>query len=214
VRENFAFLTGLARGVELAPAEGGTPKAESVDSYLGKIEQRPDVLDAIERARSADEGVSIAKGAHFPSIDFFGNYYFKRQSDVYKGIDWDVQAVLSLPIYAGGTIQSQVRESVFQRDQSELELDRLRRKAEQEVRTLHGKYLADLEAIIALERSLELSERNYQLLRRDYRRGLTRNLDVLQALISSEVVRRDLLRARYDARDTWVFLMTAAGEKR
>jgi outer membrane protein len=211
-RESFVFLTGLARDTELAPVEGAQPRPAQVGAYLATLERRPDILDAAERSEAAGEGVGIAKGAHFPTVDLRGNYYFKRQSDVYKGIDWDVQGTLTFPIFAGGTIQSQVRESVLTREQYDLELSRRRRQAEQEVRSLHGNYLAGLESIAALEKSLELSEKNYQLLRRDYRRGLTRNLDVLQALVAAEVARRELLRARYSARDTWVQLQTASGK--
>jgi outer membrane protein len=210
-RESFVFLTGLPRETELAPVEGAYPKPAPLDSYLAKIESRPDMLDAKERDEAADEGVTIAKGAHYPSINFLGNYYFKRQSDVYKGIDWDVMFAASIPLFAGGTIEAQVRESVLVREQNDLLVSRRRRDAEREIRSLYSDYLAQLDSITALERSLEINERNYQLLKQDYRRGLTRNLDVLQALTSSEETRRALVRARYTSRDTWVQLQTASG---
>ncbi|MEW6055498.1 MAG: TolC family protein [Bdellovibrionota bacterium] len=210
-REAFVFLTGLPSDTPLAPPEQSQPKPQPVEEYLKSIEGRPDVLDSSARLDAADEQVGISKGGHAPSVDLVGNYYFKRQSDVYKGIDWDVQAVFSLPIFAGGAIRAQVTESVLQRERAELDLGQRRRQAQQQIRTLHSEYVAGLESISALEQGLRLAEKNYQLLKRDFRRGLTRNLDVLQSLISAHDLRRELLRARFVARDRWVQLNVAAG---
>ena len=212
-REAFAFVTGLARETELASLPREQPKAKAVEEYLETIEKRPDVLAMVERTQAAGEQVNIAKGAHLPTVDLLGNYYFKRQSEVYQGIDWDIQLAASLPLYSGGTITAQAKESLLQRERAELDLARLRRQAQQQVRTLHSDYLAGLGSIMALEQSLQLAEKNYVNLKSEFRRGLTRNLDVLQALITSHEVRRSLVRARFAARDTWVQLNTAAGSK-
>lgn len=210
-RAAFAFVTGLSRDTELAYTASTPPVPRPIDEYLKGIEKRPDMLDIQERTEAADAAVSIAKGAHLPTIDVSGNYYFKRQSEVYNGINWDVMAELAVPIFAGGVIAAQVSEASLQRERVELEKSRMLRQAEQEVRTLYDDYSASLRAIAALEESLQLSEKNYQLLMKEYRRGLTRNLDVLQALIAAQVARRALLRARFDARTSWVKLQTAAG---
>jgi len=210
-RAAFAFVTGLNRDTELSYTPSAPPAPRAIDEYLKSIEKRPDVLDIGERAEAADAAVSFAKGAHFPTIDLSANYYFKRQSDVYRGIDWDVMAELTLPIFSGGVTAAQVSESALQRERAELEKSRAMRLAEQEVRTLYDDYGASLKSIEALEESLQLSEKNYRLLMNEYRRGLTRNLDVLQALLSSQEARRSLLRARLGARVNWARLQTAAG---
>lgn len=212
-RESYAFVTGFARGTELASIELKQPKPQPVMEYLETLEERPDLRGMAVRAQAAHEQVDIVKSAHFPTVDLLGNYYFIRQSDVYQGINWDVQAVVSIPILSGGLTTAQVRESALQSEREELELTRLRRRAEQQVRTLHSDYVAGLDSIVSLEQSLQLADKNYQLLRRDFRRGLTRNLDVLQALIASHETRQALLRARFATRDTWVQLNTAAGNR-
>ncbi len=211
-REAFSFLTGLSTDIKITPISGSQPGPKPVDSYLAGIEQRPDILAFVERTQTAHEQVRIAKGAHAPSVDLIGNYYFKRQSEIYSGIQWDVQAALSFPLFSGGTVSAQVNESSLQRERTELDLTRLRRQSQQQIRTLHSDYLAELESISALEESLKLAEKNYLLLKSDYSRGLTRNLDVLQALISTHEIRRELLRARFIARDKWVELNTASGQ--
>lgn len=210
-RETFSFLTDLPLNTELVPITGSQPRPKPLEEYLQGIERRPDVLLLIERVQASDSQIRIAKGAHAPAINLLGNYYFKRQSDVYRGIDWDVQMALSFPLFAGGTITSQVKESALQRERADFDLTRLRRSSEQQIRTLYSDYLAGLESITALEESLTLAEKNYQLLKSDFHRGLTRNLEVLQSLISTYEIRRELLRARFVERDRWVELNTAAG---
>lgn len=212
-RELFAFVTGLARDAELSSPNSTAPEAQPVTKYLSGIIERPDILAAQERLAAAEERIGVAKGGRLPSVSLLGNYYFVRQSDIYRGMNWDVQGSFSVPIFAGGAIEAQVRESVLARERAELELGRLRRQAEQQLRTLHGDYVAGLASISALEQSQQLAEKNYQLLRRDYSRGLTRNLDVLQALISAYEARRSLVRARLEARNSWVRLNTAAGKR-
>jgi outer membrane protein len=212
-REGFAFLTGLDPDTALAPIEPEPRKPEPLAAYLQGVEGRPDLLERAERVKAADAQVSIAQGAHAPSVDLLANYYFVRQSDVYRGIDWDVMASVSLPLFSGGAIAAQAREARLERERADLELVRARRQAQQEVRALHAEYLAGTEAIAALHDGLRTAERNYQLLRRDFSRGLTRNLDVLQALITAHEVRRELLRTRYAAEDRWVQLNLAAGRR-
>ncbi|HUP58526.1 MAG TPA: TolC family protein, partial [Bdellovibrionota bacterium] len=210
-REAFVFLTGYSRDVELALAEVKNPAPQSVESYLAGIEKRPDLLGAIERREAADEAVKVAWGGHLPSIDVLGNYYLKRPEGVFSEINWDVQATLTLPIYSGGIVSAQVTQAALQREQSELEITRLRRLADQEIRTLYAAYRSDLDSIYGLEKAVAFSEKNYTLLRRDYRRGLTRNLDVLQAQSSSLEARRALTLARFTAKNTWIRLQAASG---
>jgi outer membrane protein len=212
-RETFTFVTGLPRDSILAPISHTPPKPGAVKEFLELIETRPDIRSLAERIDAAQEQVSVSRGSYLPTLDLVGNYYFKRQSEVYNGINWDIQALFSVPIFTGGLISAQIRESTIRREQSELELSRLRRQAEQQIRTLHSEYLTQLDSIRALEKSLNLAEKNYQFLKRDFQRGLTRNLDVLQALLSSHEVRLALLRARYASRNTWVQLNTATGRK-
>lgn len=210
-RERFAFLTGLPMNTELAPVTSKPPKPDSIERLLEKLEERPDFLDAKEKVRAADSTISLSKGAHFPTIDVEANYYFKRPA-INDGMDWDVMAVLKIPIFTGGETTSQVRSANLEKERTELEVNRLKRQAEQEVRTLHSNYVAALSSIEALTEGLEISEKNYQLLKRDYTRGLARILDVQQALTASLEIRRSLANAGFAAHNTWIELQIASGK--
>lgn len=211
-RESFEFLTGLGVKAELAGVDLTQPAPPPVEELLRTIDRRPDLKDLAERAGGADAAVSVERGAHLPTADLIGNYYFKRIS-LLEDIRWDVRAEVSLPLYAGGTISSATRQATLERESAELELARARRRAEQQVRTLHVGYVTSLAAIGALEKSLDLSERNYERLKLDYRRGLTRNLDVLQALTASLTARQALVRAYFAAKVRWIELKIASGSE-
>jgi outer membrane protein len=211
LRESFAFLTGLPRETVLETGNYESIHPEVLGKYVARIENRPDVRSAIEQREAADEQVTIAKGGHLPSIDILGNYYFKRPEGVLNDIKWDVQGTLTLPIYSGGIVNSQVREAALKREESDLALSRLRRQADRDIRTNYSNLESDMATVDALKTSVSVSQKNYVEQKREYRRGLTRNLDVLQALTTAQESQRALVRARYSALGAWILLQTSSG---
>lgn len=212
-REAFAFITGLSAGEVLTdPDLARSQKVGSLSSYLNKIENRYDIKAAREQLSAMEEEVSIAKGAHWPSLDLTGNYYFKRPEGFSEDLNWDVQLRLSLPLFEGGSTQSKVREAASKRIEADLALARARRVAEQEVRTYYENFQARLKQVEALEKAGSLSEKNYQVLQRDYRRGLARNIDVQVALTDYRMSARALDQARFAAQMDLVRLQVAAAE--
>ena len=199
VREAFAFLTGLEQHATLKDTETVPSRIDPVYVFLKRIEQRPDVAALVKQAEVADQNVSIARGAHLPTVDVSGNYYLKR-TGVQESQKWDVTALLVVPLFAGGAIQSQVREASSQRRQSELALSAVRRRAEQEIRSLWQYVQIDQKQLDALVRAAELAERNYHEQTKEYGFGLVTNLDVLQSLNVFQEARRNLDRIRYQAK--------------
>lgn len=195
-REAFAFLTGFERTASLADTEPMNVKLDGLDKYLERLDDRPDIQALIKDRDSADESISIARGQHLPSIDLGANYYLKRVG-VLETQKWDFLATLTVPIFAGGAVQSQVRQAASQLRQSELDLSLSRKRAEQEVRSFHYYVQNDKTQLESLKRAAELAERNYDEQSKEYRLGLVTNLDVLQALNASQDTRRAYDRVRY-----------------
>lgn len=207
-RETFAFLSGLDADTPLRDTE--TPEApDTLDVYLGRIDQRPDVAAGRQRLTAAQENIEIAKGARLPSVDLTGNYYLKRSGSL-EDVSWDVGIALTVPLYTGGALQSQVREAASQRTQAELGISRSRRLAEQEIRAAYQGVQYDRSQIDALSRATELARKNYDAQAHDYRLGLVTNLDVLQALTALQQNQRALDRASYAMKLDYVRLQAAA----
>jgi len=208
-REALAFLSGLDPTVPLDDTEALPGIDAPVADYLGRAELRPDVKAAQQRLTAAQENISVARGAYAPSVDLNGNYYLDRTGDL-RDVDWDVQIALTVPLYAGGSLQSKVREAASQRAQAELSLSQVSRQAEQEIRALYQSVVFDRSQLDALAKATETARRNYEIQSREYRLGLVTNLDVLQALTAYQENQRALDRARYVAKLNYVTLQAAA----
>jgi len=208
-RENFNFLTGLPADTPLADPDEKAQTLLPLEQYLQRLDQRPDIQSAKERLAAAQEKVSFSKGSHWPSLDLTGNYYFQRPS-FFNEIEWDLQLHLSFPLFEGGLRMAETRESSSQEREATLELAKLRRQAESQIRALHENLKLRQGQLTALKNSTDLSQKTYQALQREFRRGLTRNVEVQLALTNYGVARRSFDQARYAARLDRIKLESAA----
>lgn len=208
-REAFAFLSGMSAATPLRDSETLPTYLDTLEIYLARLELRPDVKAAQQRLTAAQENIAVARGAYQPSLDLNANRYLERAGNL-KNVDWDVQLALTIPLYAGGSLQSQVREAVSQSTQAELGASQVRRQAEQEIRSVYQSVVFDRSQLEALEKATEAARKNYEVQRRDYRLGLVTNLDVLQALTAFQENQRALDRARYTAKLDYLKLEAAA----
>lgn len=208
-REVFAFLSGLPATTPLNDTETIPADAGALDAYLARLALRPDVKAARQRLSAARENVSVVRGEHLPSLDLNANRYLERTGSL-EGVDWDVQLALTVPLYAGGSVQSRVREAQSQGTQAELGVSQVQRQAEQEIRSLHQGVLLDRSQLAALEMATDAARKNYEVQQHDYRLGLVTNLDALQALSAFQENQRALDRARYTAKLNYLRLQAAA----
>ena len=207
-REAFAFLSGLAPTTPLRDTEDLPANLEPLDDYLARLERRPDVKASQQRLSAAQENTAVARGANLPSLDLNANRYLERTGNL-KDSTWDVGIALTVPIYAGGLLQSRVSEAVSLRTQAELSASQVRRQAEQEIRSVYQSVVFDRSQLDALEKATESARKNYETQRRDYRLGLVTNLDVLQALTAFQQNQRALDRARYATKLDYLKLQAA-----
>lgn len=211
-RETFAFLTGLDAATPLRDSETMADSIDPLDAYLANIDKRPDVQGNQKRLAAAQENVKVAEGAHLPSVDLSGNYYLDRPGYL-KDINWDVTLALTVPIYAGGTLQSKTREAVSQRTQAELSLSQVRRQAEQEIRSLYQSVLLDRAQLDALDKATDAARRSFEAQSHEYRLGLVANIDVLQALTAFQENQRALDRARFTLKTDYLRLQAATNRR-
>ena len=208
-RDIFAFLSGLPATTPLRDTEAIPADPGALDSYLSRVALRPDVKAAQRRQTAAQENISVARGAHLPSLDLNANRYLERTGSL-ENVDWDVQLALTVPIYSGGSVQSRVREAQSQKDQAELATTRARRLADQEIRSFYQTVVLDRSRLDALEKATDAAKSNYETQRRDYRLGLVTNLDVLQALSTYLENQQALDRVRYNVKLNYLRLQAAA----
>lgn len=213
-REQFAFYTALdpKTPIDDVSKDGKeiTSTLKDIQTYLARVEERPDVQGARAMLKAAEEEVRVARGGHWPSIDAVGNYHLKRPVAFLDDIKWDVELRLKFPIFEGGTRQSQVREASSKKHVQDLELTRLRRQAVQQIRSLYESLKVRMNQVSALEKTVALSEKNYKVLQKEFKNGLVRSIDAQVALTEFRVARRTYDQARYAAQVDLVSLEAAA----
>lgn len=209
-RYNLSLVTGLPATTEIAaPAEPGEPP--KLSEFLDRVAKRPELRGLERDFDSADDAVSAARGAHFPSIDLTGNYYPYRTGAL-EGVKWDVTVGVSLPIFQGGTISARVGEAIERRKEAELSLIRAKRSAETDVRSTHERAERLARQVGFLRESVKVAEESYRVQTRDYRYGLVTNIEVLQALNASIEARRSLDRSIGDLGTAVASLRALVGE--
>jgi outer membrane protein len=157
----------------------------------------------------AEENVTIARGGHLPTLSAAGDYYLQRPGFL-SNVNWDAQVILTIPIFQGGIVQSQVRQAASLRKQNELTLSKARRLAQQQLTSYYSIYEADLLQIQKQQLATELAKKNYQVELRDYRFGLVTNIEVLQVLTTWQEGQRLLDKNLFQAKIDYLTLRAAA----
>jgi outer membrane protein len=197
-QEVLVYLTQWNRDALLQPEATlqSAPLAD-LNDYLTKVEQRPDVQSALANALAFEENVPIAFGAHLPSLNLNANYYLTRPQGILHNVNWDAQLALTVPLFQGGVVNSQVRQAHSIARQHSYLLSQTRRKADQEVRTFYAQLRADQKQVEKLEELVGISEKNVETEINYFRNGLVRNIDVLSAMTTYEDANRQLDHQRY-----------------
>ncbi|MGO4760950.1 TolC family outer membrane protein [Cupriavidus sp. 2KB_3] len=183
------------------------PMPADVNAWAAQAEQTNlQVGVAGYNLETAQRESNKARAGHLPSVDLVASYgYTNAQgtatqlSNVGSRYNSGVVGVqLSIPIYAGGQIQSRVRETMALADKAASDLEFARRTAAQTARQTYSGVsngLAQVKALEAAERSAQSAVESNQL---GYEVGVRINIDVLNAEAQLFSTRRDLAKARYD----------------
>ncbi len=193
----LANLARISPEFELAEETPARTPLESLDTYLKLSSQRPDLQAARKRRDAAVEDVSIQRDGHLPTLDVSGNYYLKREGFGNNDSKWDAILTLSVPIFSGGATQSLVRQYSSVLKATEIETGRLERAAENDIRSLHQNLVASEEQLKSSAEAVALATKSYDQTRKDYKFGLTTNLDLLNSLKTLTEAKRNLDQAKY-----------------
>lgn len=213
-REMFSFLTGFANDTvledETRREDKKTLHVKGIEDYTARVEERPDILSAIQKVKMAEEEIRIARSGHWPSVDAVGNYHLKRPVAFLEDIRWDVELRLRLPLFEGGARQAKVREAASKKRVEDLELARLRRLAIQQIRSLHESLKVRMNQVAALEKTMALAEKNYKTFQREFRNRLVNSITSQVAMTEYLNARRTYDQARYAAQIDLINLEAAS----
>ncbi len=175
-------LTGVQTGdTPFTPWTEPFGDLPALDQYLNHLQDRPQIKAAQLRSQSVEEEISAQRGRHFPTLDVSGNYWLERPGAL-SNVSWDVSLNLTIPIYAGGNVQSEVRESTSRFRAAQISEGLSLRLLRTQIENLYENTRLGTGELEALKAASDAAHRATTQLQRDFRLGLTNLLDVLQTV--------------------------------
>jgi outer membrane protein len=193
-----AELAPLPEPLPLPPAEPETMTTCEDDAAHRNL----DVALARQAMQIAQREVDRRRGARRPTLDLVASYSNASQGDSAFGVgsDTKTKAVglsLQMPLYAGGGLDSRVREASANLEKSQNEYEEAVRRARLDADSVYLETTSSRAQTLAFEQAVQSSESSLAATRRGFEVGRRTSLDVLNAEEALYAARRDLAGAKY-----------------
>jgi len=195
------------------------PMPESVDAWTERAEAASPELQALRaQLEAARQEIDKAKAGHKPTLDLVAQWS-RSDSDSVTSVNsrYDNKAVglqLTVPLYAGGYVNSTVRQAVAQETRAREALEAARRDLGVRV---HREFRGMTEGVLrirALQQAVKSAEQAVVSNRKSFEGGSRTTLDVLSAEQQKTLAQRDLAQARYVYLVSRMRLQSLAGDER
>ena len=196
------------------------PKPAVMEEWASAAESRSFLVRAQEAAvEVAAREIDRLRAGHLPTLNLVGNYGQTSQSLATTGLSnvasdatsRSIGLQLAIPLYAGGNINSQVRQAIANREKAQQDLEFNRRGAALSARQAFLGVMNGIAQVKALEAALTSSQSALDSNKLGYEVGVRINIDVLNAQQQVFSTKRDLSKARYDTIVNGLKLKAAAG---
>jgi outer membrane protein len=213
----------LARPIE--PFETANPDPISEDRWVEMaLQQNLSLVSSRLAADIARENASIARGGHFPTLDLVGSAGKLTNNGVDTFDDGSpaggttlsqkqrtIGIQLTVPIYSGGLVSSQVRQAVYQHRAAKERLERVARQTEHDARDAYLGVLSEISRVKALHRAVDSNLVALRATESGYEAGTRTAVDVLQSRQQWVQAQTDYAHSRYDYMINVIKLQQAAG---
>ena len=184
-RLSLARIIGLPPGQEFVLTEKAPYQALTalpVETYLQRAyTSRADYQAALSHLRSTELSRRAAAAGRYPSLDLNANLGDIGVTPSQSNGTWQVNGSLTIPIFAGGKVHSDVLEADAQLKQARSQLGDLRGRIDYEVRTALLDLNAAAEQVEVARSSVDLAEQALTQSQDRFSSGVADNLEVVQA---------------------------------
>lgn len=208
-RELMAFLVKLPADRYQLRDERPFPKPEALTKYLWSTGERADVLASLRRSVGARKEGRAAAAGFVPRVEVEGRYDLIQEPN--SSNDWNIVLHAELPVFEGGLKFARIAEAGARVRQAELSFSRIRRLADNEVRTAYAAFTSMAAQWVRLQEAEEIAKESYDLQRKDYDLGRSSNLDVLNALTRLRQAARERSATGWLGKSNLIALEVAAG---
>jgi len=179
------------------------PDPANQDEWVAAAgEQNPLILAAMAAAEVAKQEIQVKNSGHYPTLDAIADYTYL--DNTFGGIqplernDAAIGLELNIPIYQGGLVSSQTRQSRYEYNQAMEELVKQRRATERQTRDNYRGVLAGISKVEALRNAVLSNEKAVEAAQAGFEVGTRAIIDVLDSQRDLLAARRDYARSRYD----------------
>jgi outer membrane protein TolC len=213
---SLARVIGLPPGqgfvlTEKAPYQALTPLP--LETYLQRaFTSRSDYQAAQAQVRSAELSRRAATAGHYPSLDVNANYGDIGVTPAQSNGTWQVNGGLTIPIFAGGKIHSDVLEAEAQLKQARSQLADLRGRIDYEVRASLLDLNSAAEQVEVARSNVDLAEQTLAQSEDRFTAGVADNLEVVQAQESVAGAHENYIQSLYAHNLAKIELARAIGD--
>ncbi|MYM38688.1 TolC family outer membrane protein [Duganella qianjiadongensis] len=166
------------------------------------LERNPDIKAARLGVEIATQDINRQRSGHAPRVDFVATYG-KTASDSITTVNQDqtirsLGVQINIPLYSGGAVNAQTRQSVANKLKAEADLQAQTDKVVLELRKDYSSLLSSITRLGALEKAVASATTLIDATQRSVAGGVRINLDVLNARQQLFTVKRDQAQARYN----------------
>ena len=193
------------------------PEPNQLDDWTARAEINNPQLQALKaQVEAARQEIEKAKSGHHPTLDAVAQWSRNDSESVTnlqsRYTNASVSLQLNVPLFAGGYVNSQVRQALAGLDRANAALEASRRELGVRVFKEFRGMTESVPKIKALEQAARSADQLVISSRKSYQGGSRTVLDVLNAEQQRLVVQRDLAQARYIYLLSKVRLLALVGE--
>ena len=204
-RDSLAVITG-ERIDAFAPlsdrAEYVRPDPNDVHEWIDKaLNQNLNVLISEYDTVIAAQEVKIDRSQHYPSVDIVASHNDADTGGITGSRDVEDTRIgieLTVPIFSGGRVYYQAKESEFLHLAALQAHERIKRQTIQTTRDAYHNVVAGISRVRAFERAVESARIAAEATEAGFEVGTRTSIDVLLALRTIFEAERDFARSRYD----------------
>ena len=191
-----------------------TPEPADIEAWVALATKQNLVLSSAQYASDvASEEVNRLRAGHYPTLDIVAsrstsnsNSGFGSESDTDR-----ISLQLNVPIYSGGSVNSQTRQASYNAEAARQALIQTRRSVLRQTRDAYQGVIAELSRVKALSQAVKSSEKAMEATQAGFEVGTRTIVDVLLSQRELFRAKRDYSRSRYDYILNTLRLKQAAG---
>lgn len=177
-------------------------------------DDRNDVQLQVLAIEKEEQNLSAVKGNYLPQVSLIGQYQIQAQADDVKVEQYTfpktsfVGLQVFVPIFSGGTITAQARQSKIKIEQEKLHLEDLKQEVNLELNTISGNWKNAKAQLDIQKKTVDAAEINYTINSNRYLNNLSSMLEVNDAELALNTAQLNYLMAVYELK-----VLTVAYEK-